>query len=182
VFSFSRLRNAHPGHREDRLGAQIQPLARGHQQLDAGRRSEHIGEKTDALQQMFDVVQHQQQRFFAQESQKAAFGIVLWTKLEAHRVGKGREDEFGRFDGLRRDEKYTIGKRGSPAVQQLLRRFQRQAGLADAAGSCQRQQTAGRITQQVRDLVEFRRPADKGRRLRGQIVGDHGCPQDWAFT
>ena len=40
---------------------------------------------------------------------------------------------------------------------------QRQAGLADAAGTTQRQQAAGRVVEQRRDLGQIGRPTDEWR-------------------
>ncbi len=64
--------------------------------------------------------------------------------------------------------------------QQLAGSFQREARFADAAGSQQGQQSAGRVSEQAANLEQFHRPPDKTGRLARKVRAQApGCGARW---
>src|SRR5262245_56060599 len=118
---------------------------------------EQVADEANALKQMLEVVQHQQQVFSTQIGEQLLLWFAIGINLEADGVSYCRNDVLWRTKRLQSDEMNPVGKRSH-----LGRRFQRQPRLADATGADQRQQTAVGSGQQGRYLSKFPRPADEG--------------------
>ena len=152
-------RHIQPFERDEPLVEQVEPRARGHQQLEARRRGQHLQEQVYAVRQVLEVVQDQEHLLVAQEIQqpRLCWESVLRRCIERTQDGVG--DELGVGDGGQGDEVHAVGKMLPLAGDGL----ERQPGLAHAAGSDHGEQPAGRVRQARGDVRELGLPAEEGR-------------------
>ena len=140
------------------LGLQIQPLARGDQQLDERRLRQQLTQPTGLVEQVFQIVQHQQQLPIAHEVQH----------LPGQRRGAGRAHGQGGSQDRRQRVGLCgdCGQRCKPdAVEEHglagAGRLHSQSGLAYAARPQQGQQPGVRRGQQAAQLGHFMLAADE---------------------
>ena len=131
-------------HRILLLATQLEPGAAGHQHLQAGRRLEQVGDEGRGAHDLLEVVQQNQQAPVAQIGHQRLQQRLLPAFLEAKRLRKRRDDQFRVADGRQVDEADAVRE----VVAQLGCRLQREARLARAAGSRQRQQPHLRALEQ----------------------------------
>src|SRR5262245_51120694 len=111
---------------------------------------------------MFEIIQHQQQRFFAEIGEKLLLRLTAWIEPELDGFGNSRNDEIRGTEGLQGDKVYAAGK----AILLFSRRFYRQPRLTNAAGADEREQAAGRVGQQLHDRSKFIPSTNERRRLQ----------------
>ena len=168
----SRPRQRQRRHRQLLLAPQPQPGPAGDEDRQAGRGGEQLGDDRGGLEHVLEVVEHQQQPPLPQvvDHGVAQRPLALLPHPQRRRDGRGHEGRVGQRRQV--DEPDPVGE----GVEQLGRRLQRQARLADAARPGQRQQPGPRAGS-VRSRAEQRRrprqlvsPTEERRRL-GREVG-----------
>lgn len=76
---YRRRGRIHAGQRRQPLLTQAQRGARGHQKLHSGCSSQEFGQQVGALDQMFEVIQHQEHLFVSKVAQQPLLGVDLWV-------------------------------------------------------------------------------------------------------
>src|SRR4029077_14198776 len=93
------------------LALDVEPLPRGRQELDLGGALDHLAEKPGALDEMLEVVEHEQRRALAEVVEQLVLrreAAVHGVDGELERLGEGRRKEVRRGDGGQRDKVDTV--------------------------------------------------------------------------
>ena len=130
---------------------------------------DHLAQKRGALDEMLEVVEHEQHRALAEVVEQ----LVLRREVAVHavegeldRLGEGGREEVRRRDGRERYEVDAV----RVAVDAASGGLEREPGLARSARSDEREQAAFGVLQQPVDRFEFRRPADERRSRQGEVL------------
>ena len=127
-----------------------------------GARSITSPSRPGALDEMLEVVEHEQRRALAEVVEQLVLrreAAVRAVDGELDRLGDGRREELRRGDGGERDEVDAVRVAVDPASGGL----EREPRLARSARADEREQAAAGILQQPVDRFELRRPADERR-------------------
>ena len=147
----------------------VEPLARGHQQLEVRRGAQQLRQQVDSVEQMLQIVQHQQHLLRAQKIAQTATWIsrAQFGRVQAARDG-GRQ-QTGRFHRRQVYEMDAVAEVG------CLRRgrLDRQPRFAGAARPYDCEQTAIRVRQARGHLIHLPSPPDEGGGLCRQVVYRH---------
>jgi len=161
------LGEVHASNHVDQLAADVQSLARCHQDPDARRGLQHLADQVDAVQQVLEIVEDEQHLLGLQKVEQLLPGAFPWVETKFELFGEQRHDVFA---GRQPRERYETDAVPKPA-QNLAPGLDRQAGLADAARPDEADQGLLRaIEQQVGDLEQLFAPPDERHHLRGKIV------------
>ena len=166
------LREAETLDVEHPLALDVEPLPRRRQELDVRGALDHLAQKPGAVDQMLEVVEHEQRRALAEVVEQLLLrreAAVRAVDGELDRLGDGRREEVRRGDGGERDEVDAV----RVAVDAASGGLEREPRLAGPARADEREQAALRVLQQPVDRFELRRAADE-RRSR-QRAGS-SCP------
>ena len=147
----------------------VQPLPRGRQELDVRGTLDHLAQKPGALDEMLEVVEHEQRRALAEVVEQLVLrreAAVRAVDGELDRLRKGGREEVRRGDGGERDEVDAV----LVAVDAASGGLQGEPGLAGPARADKREQAASRVIQQPVDLLELRRTADERRSWQREIL------------
>ena len=154
---------------EHPLALDVQPLPRRGQDSDLRCAPDHLAQKGGALDEMLEVVEHEQHRALAEVVEQ----LVLRREVAVHavegeldRLGEGGREEVRRRDGRERYEVDAV----RVAVDAASGGLEREPGLAGSARSDEREQAALGVLQQPVDRFEFRRPADERRSRQGEVL------------
>ena len=150
---------------EHPLALDVEPLPRGRQELDVRGALDHLAQKPGALDEMLEVVEHEQRRALAEVVEQLLLrreAAVRAVDGELDRLGEGGREEVRRGDGGERDEVDAV----RVAVDAARGGLEGEPGLARPARPDEREQAAVRILQQPVDLFELRRAADERRARR----------------
>ena len=121
-------------------------------------------------QQVLQVVHHQQDRPRPEERRQRCKRDPAPAARAPHHPGDRRHHQGGIGERRQIDEPDAIGE----ALGHLLRGGNRQAGLADATGTDQRQQAHVVLGEEAADEGQLVLPVDQPRRLRREMDGDAG--------
>ena len=146
-------------HRVLELAVQVQRTPRGREDREAGRR-EQLVHDLGCGGELFEVVQDQQGAVLRQLVDECRRAPVVVG--EAQPVGDRRPHDIGRGDRFQRDEVDPAGVSSRPGTRA---RRDRQAGLAGAARSGQRDELRPVVGEQPVELVDL--PVAADRRGRG---------------
>ena len=161
-------RDAQPVDVEHPLALDVQPLSRRGQDLHVRRPLDHPRHEPGILDQVLEVVEHEQRRAFAQVIDELVLrreAAVRGVDRELERFGDRRGEEVWCHDGGKRDEVDPV----RVAVDPPSRGFESEPGLADASGPHERQQTAARILEQPVDLFQLLATPDERCLRRRQV-------------
>ena len=142
-------------------------LARG-EDREPGARREEVGDKRRRVGQLFEVIQHEQHLALPQEIDAAVpqVGRLPMSLSPRARAIVGRKMSASRMVD-ERDEMDTVGE----IVLKIGRDLEREAGLADAARTGQREQTDIVSTHEVDERGQLPLTADEWRERRGEAHG-----------
>ena len=154
---------------EHPLTLDVEPLPRRRQELDVRCALDHLAQKPGALDQMLEVVEHEQRGALAEVVEQLVLrreAAVRAVDGELDRLGDGRREEVRRGDGGERDEVDAVWV----AVDAASGGLQGEPGLAGPARADKREQAASRVIQQPVDRFELRRTADERRSWQREIL------------
>ena len=163
------LREAEAVHVEHPFALHVETLTRRRQQLDLRCALDDLPEQVRAVDEVLEVVEHEQRRPLAQVVEElflrreAAVGAV---HRELDRLGNRRRQELRRCHRDERDEVHAVRVALDPARGGL----ERESRLARPARPDEREQAAVGILEQPVDLVELRRAADERRAWGRQVL------------
>ena len=163
------LREAEAVHVEHPFALHVETLTRRRQQLDLRCALDDLPEQVGAVDEVLEVVEHEQRRPLAQVVEElllrreAAVGAV---HRELDRLGNRRRQELRRGHRDERDEVHAVRVAFDPARGGL----ERESRLARPARADEREQAAVGILEQPVDLVELRRAADERRAWGRQVL------------
>ena len=163
------LREAEAVHVEHPFALHVETLTRRRQQLDLRCALDDLPQQVRAVDEMLEVVEHEQRRPLAQVVEElflrreAAVGAV---HRELDRLGNRRRQELRRRHRDERDEVHAVRVALDPARGGL----ERESRLARPARPDEREQAAVGILEQPVDLVELRRAADERRAWGRQVL------------
>jgi len=171
--AITRGRHGQPLNDKHPFALQIQPLARGDEQLHPGRARQDLGQQADAvrLQQMLNVIQHEQHLPVAQMLDQLIVRVSLALKRQPQAAGNGRNKK-GRRRKRRQRHKADAIRKAAPVHR---RRLDRQTRLADAPCADQREQPAQRVVQQPAQCCQFRLSPQQRRQIGRQVVRSRDC-------
>ena len=150
---------------EHPLALDVQPLPRGRQELDVRGALDHLAQKPGALDEMLEVVEHEQRGALAEVVEQLLLrreAAVRAVDGELDRLGEGGREEVRRGDGGERDEVDAV----RVAVDAASGGLEGEPGLARPARPDEREQAAVWILQQPVDRFELGRAADERRSRR----------------
>ncbi len=156
------------GERTDRvflLAGQVERSPAGDDEARPRRRSKQRRDVTGGADDLFEVVEDEQQRPPGQEPGERLGGGALDSVEQAERSGDRRPDDGRVGDGLEGDEPRAV-RDGAGAISSQL---DGEAGLADATRSGQGDQ-AVRVEEATK-LVELPRPADEAGQSLREVAG-----------
>jgi len=156
-------------HVEHPLALHVEALTRRRQQRDLRRSLDDRPEQTRAVDQVLEVVEHQQRGPLREIVEKLLLrreAAVRAVHRELDRLGDSRRQELGRRHRDERDEMHAVRVALDPAGGSL----EREPRLARAARPDESEQVAAGILEQPVDLVELSRPSHEGRSWRGQVL------------
>ncbi len=148
------------------LGAQTQRLAAGGEDGQARAGCEQAPDVAGRLNDLLKVVQHQQQVPLAQRLPEDLDHRTAGDLVDLQHPGDGGHHELGIPDRCQRDE-------ADPArelLRRLPRRFQGQAGLADAPGPGNGDEAHVRVQEEVLQALQLPPPPDERVGGRGKVV------------
>ena len=154
---------------EHPLALDVEPLPRRRQELDVRGALDHLAQKSGALDEMLEVVEHEQRRALAEVVEQLVLrreAAVRAVEGELDRLGEGGREEVRRGDGRERDEVDAV----RVAVDAARGGLEGEPGLARAARPDEREQAALGILQQPVDRFELRRPADERRSWQREVL------------
>ena len=154
---------------EHPLALDVEPLPRRRQELDVRGALDHLAQKPGALDEMLEVVEHEQRRALAEVVQQLLLrreAAVRAVDGELDRLGEGGREEVRRGDGGERDEVDAV----RVAVDAASGGLEGEPGLARPARPDEREQAAVRVLQQPVDRFELRRPADERRSWQREVL------------
>ena len=147
------------------LAAHVQPLARGGEDRTRGAACTIVDDQPDPGEQMFDVIQDQQQALVAHEAQQHGRGVAaLYGQVERASDREGQPLHGGQRRQL--DEEDTVGVGGEAGAGQL----QGQPGLAHPARAHQGQQPHLLLAQQSGERGQVGLAPDQRRERRRQVM------------
>src|SRR5262245_37727332 len=123
---------------------------------------------------MLEVIEHQQQMFFAKIIEELCPGVSLAIENELERIGDSRHNEIWGRERLKGYEIYTVRE------TDLLCCLNGEACFANAPRPGQRQQPTGWIGYELLNVHQFFFPSDQRGRRRRKISYSHR-PED-TFT
>jgi hypothetical protein len=138
------------------LGGQPQPLPAGDERLDRRPNAGHFIDERRGRRQMLDVVQDEEQAAIPNGRADGFEERTVAGLSHVEGLRDLRQDEFERGEGSQRDDPYAAGE----DVRRDFADAECQAGLADAAGTGQREQPDLRTAQQVHHLRDALLPPD----------------------
>ena len=130
---------------------------------------DHLAQKPGALDEMLEVVEHEQRRALAEVVEQLLLrreAAVRAVDGELDRVGEGGREELRRGDGGERDEVDAVRVAVDPAGGGL----EGEPGLARPARPDEREQAAAGVLQQPVDRFELRRAADERRSRQRKVL------------
>ena len=154
---------------EHPLALHVQPLPRRCQELDVWGALNHLAQKPGPLDEMLEVVEHQQRRALAEVVQQLLLrreAAVRAVDRELNRLGKGGREEVRRSDRGERDEVNAVRVAVDPAGGGR----EGEPGLTRPARPHKREQAAGGVLQQPVDRFQLRRPADERRSRQRKVL------------
>ncbi len=155
-----------PIHVEHPLALHLEALPRGRQQLHLRSLLDDLGEQVPRVEQVLEVVEHEQRGPFAQEVDQLVTGrdrAVRVVDLELQALGDGGREQVRCRDTDERNEVDTVLIAVDPASGCL----ERQSRLADTARPDQRQQAAVGLVEHAIDRGELVGPPhERGARSR----------------
>ena len=156
--------HAQPVHVQHPLARQPQPLARGSQHAHICAPLHHVADDPHALQQMFQVVQDEQQGAAVQIGGELGDRLLGGAQAQPQRAGHRRADGLRLAHRGQRDKADAVAKpRGQP-----FRGRNRQPRLADAARPGEREQPAIGARQHLANALDLGGAADERRGWCGQ--------------
>ena len=147
----------------------FEPLPRRRQELDVRGALDHLAQKPGALDEMLEVVEHEQRRALAEVVEQLLLrreAAVRAVDGELDRLGEGGREEVRRGDGGERDEVDAV----RVAVDAASGGLEGEPGLARPARPDEREQAASGVLQQPVDRFELRRPADERRSRQREVL------------
>src|SRR5947209_710350 len=146
------------------LGAQAQRRTARYEDKQAGTACQQISDERGAVQDLLDIVEHQQEMLVVQERTHllGERGVSLFTDPE--HLSNYTRNQRCITDGCQRNVHRAIGKVRSEVPGKLKRK----SCLADTTGSCQGEQVGIAATQQGQGMGAFLRTPDKSGRRKGQ--------------
>ncbi len=152
------------------LARQVDARARGRQDTDVGRALQDVGRQIGPafIEQVLEIVHDQQDALAAQEVEQLAARLFALAKTEPDRLGHGADHRLARGQRCQRHKVDAVEKAIAPGAADLRGGGDGQARLARAPRADQRQQTDGRIAEQVDDLAYFGIATDEAGGRRGQ--------------
>jgi hypothetical protein len=161
---------------EPLLPRDAQDGAAGDDHLQAGALPQQLDDHAGAVDQMLEVIEHQQQPLPA-DGGDDPLDVLLAPRIpDLERLHDRRGHELRVGDRRQQHHRDVVDDRGSG----LLRKLEREAGFADAAGTGQRQQAHMRTAQQLERLAQLLLAADDGgqRRRRWRDGAGSGPARD----
>jgi hypothetical protein len=134
------------------LAPQAQRLAAGDDGYDSGARLQQPAQLRPGLKDVLRVVQQEQPPVVAQHPGEALADRLAGALMDTQRPPDGGEHVRGGVDASEVDERHAAGERGA----QLLRRLEREAGLADAPRAGHGQQPHAVLSHQAMRGLRFR--------------------------
>ena len=173
-----RFRERQRRHRKILLARHAEDGPAGHERLHARAGAQEGGDVRRGLDDLLEVVEHQEQVFRPQRGGELLRRRPVGEFAQVQGVGDRRDDEVGIADRREGDEDRAVGE----VRLQFGRHFDRQARLADPAGTGQRDEPDLGASQQVADGRELPLPADQRRERDRQRAdawegrsADHGA-------
>ncbi len=151
-------------HRVLPLAGQAQRGAAGDEHRQVVGIPHQRGDQRGRVEDLFEVVEQQQQAPGLEEGAQPLPHLRVPSLAQPQGRADRRDDQFGTGDVGESDERHPIRK----SVARGRDRFQRQAGLADAAGAGQRQEADSGIAQQRAHGDDVLAPTDEGRERLGE--------------
>ena len=142
----------------DPFPPQVEPLARGNQNLDPGRRLQDSGEQRRPLKKMLKAIHHHQHLPLTQVGQEDDHGIGGAEQGDVQGLGKCRRDPLRCAHGAEGDIVHAVGKGGGLSRGNLSG----QTRFSSAAQAGHRQKPAIGISQQPGSLGQFTVASHKG--------------------
>ena len=152
------LREAEAVDVEHPLALHVETFSRRRQELDVRGALDHLAEQAGAVDQVLEVVEHEQRRALAEIVEQLLLRREA-AQGELDRLGDGGREKLRRRHGGERDEVDAVRVAVDPARGGL----EREPRLAGSARPDERQQAAVRILEQPVDRLELRRTADERR-------------------
>ena len=157
-------------HQQLVLAGDVQRRAARDEQVQLRRRGQQPGDVAGCVEQLLEVVEHEQQRPVGQRARER-LDVVACSGREPEGLRNGRQDEL-RVDD--RPERYEVGAAGELRLQ-IARNLLRDPRLADASGAGQRHQPDAPGPAAARSLRPFRAPGRASRSaVRASSTGPVG--------
>ena len=155
----------HRLHRQLALPRHPQRGAAGHERRDPRRRGQQRGHLRTGVQNLLEIVEHEQELLAAQEGDELFPALLTRPFAQAQRLDDGRQHHLRGMHIGERDKNHTVG---NLVPGDGARGGHRQAGLADAAGAGQREQPHGGVRKQGEDGGNIGVAAHKRRQRLGE--------------
>ena len=163
------LRQWKGGHRVDGLSLHTQAFAAGGQHFETRALSEQcVDQSRTGIQKVFTIVKKEQGGFVAERVDQLIQKEAISSFTEIEYGGDGLGDQLGVGQRVQGNKPDPIRK----FLQQLLPHPQRQAGLADAAGSHECDKTP--LAKESDDILLFLLASKECRKLVGKVVTGEG--------
>src|SRR5829696_1563649 len=131
------------------------------------RGTQEFGYHRSCPRYVLEVIEEEQQVSGPQVVLQALLQGPFSGFFQSERAGDGGGEQIRVNERGQRDEADAVGK----LARKVLRHPYPRARLADAAGSCQRQQPHVGTAHDLLRSIDFSVPANKGGQLRGQVAG-----------
>lgn len=148
------------GQREDRdnvLAAEAQPGAAGHQGFEPGTGAQEIGKIRSSGDDLLEVIKDEQQLAIVKRLLERGQGRATTRFTQPHGQRDRGQDQIGIGDGRQPNQANAVAKR----LSHRRPGRESEAGLADAAGSGERDQAHAVPQQGFPDGVDITLPADE---------------------
>ena len=156
-------------HVEHPFALHVETLTRRRQQLDLRRALDDLPQQVRALDEVLEVVEHEQRRPLAEVVEELFLrreATARAVRSELNRLRNRRRQELRRHHRDERDEVDAVRVALDPACGRL----EREPGLTRSARADEREQAAVGILEQPVDLVQLRRAPDERRAWSRQVL------------
>jgi len=156
------------------LSAKAQALSTRDEHLGLRRESEELAHHVRGWQQVFEVIQQQEEALALQMTAKALGHRLARPLLHTEGLRDGRKYEPRIRDWRERNEEDAILE----FLHELDGRAKGEARLTHATGSRERDKAHARTAKQLADVAQLSGAADERARLRRQVGVAH-APEGW---
>jgi hypothetical protein len=157
-------------HRKGMLAIQVQNRPARDEQAETGRGGEQVADQRRGRQHLLEVVEDQQQVPIAEVPHHAAGERPVARLAHAEGLRDRRGDEVRVASRGEGDE----GDAGGEVRREDLGHPQRQARLADAARTGQRQEADAPVPEEVAERGDLALPSDQRRQRNGEVAAELG--------